>query len=221
MRGITPIPPGTWAYADVPPLELDQELARGLLDAGGWTLQEGETVRDRGGVELRFSLMTDQDPLRGAIADAISAQLAEVGIEASVVREASGSLVTEFLIPREYQAAIFGWDPGADPDPYPAWHSSQASGEGRNLAAYTNERVDSLMESARQAADMDERRELYSEFQSLFVSQVPSVVLYYPVYTYFVESRIEGLEPGVLFTPSSRFANVQEWVVSQTPALGG
>ena len=217
----TPIAPGTWAHSDVNAPELDLALARNLLDAGSWELPPGETVRRRNNVDLRFSLMTDQDPLRGAIADAISGHLLEVGIDAVVVREASNSLVTDFLIPREYQAAVFGWDPGADPDPYPAWHSSQAMGDGRNLAAYTSDEADAIMEAARQTTAIDARRDLYAQFQELFVQDVPSVPLYYPVYTYFVSSRVDGIKPGVLFTPASRLANVHEWTASLVPALGG
>ena len=223
-RGIlaeTPIAPGTWAHSEVNAPQLDVVLARNLLDVGGWELPPDETVRRRNNVELRFSLMTDQDPLRGAIADAIAEYLLDVGIEAVVVREASNSLVTDFLIPREYQAAVFGWDPGADPDPYPAWHSSQAIGDGRNLAAYTSDEADVIMEAARQTTALEARRDLYAQFQALFVQDVPSVPLYYPVYTYFVSSRVDGIEPGVLFTPASRLANVQEWTAVRMPDLGG
>lgn len=221
VRADSPVPPGTWAYdADVQAAAFDIRFARNLLDAAGWVLEEDGVVRSRNNVELRFSLMTDQDPLRGAIADAIAEQLAEVGIEATVVRESSGSLVTEFLIPKEYQAAVFGWDPGADPDPYPAWHSSQATGEGRNLAAYSNETADLLMEEARQTTDLEERREYYRQFQALFAEDVPSVTLYYPIYSYFVSSRISDVSPGVLFWTSSRFANVHEWGTQGQPVFG-
>jgi len=221
VRAHSPIAPGTWAYdGDVDAPSNDIGVARNLLDAGGWELPPDATVRRRNDVELRFSIMTDQDPLRGAIADAIAEQLTEIGIEATVVREASNTLVRDFLIPREYQAAIFGWDAGADPDPYPAWHSSQATGEGRNLAAYVSEDADHLMEAARQTVDMDERRELYSQFQTLFAEDAPSVPLFYPIYTYFMSDRIGGVEPGVLFTTASRFGDVQDWTSDTSPALG-
>ena len=221
LRAVTPIVPGSWAHSDLNAPELELDLARNLLDAGGWELPAGQTVRLRNDVELRFSLMTDQDPLRGAIADAIAEQLLEVGIDVVVVREASNSLVTDFLIPREYQAAVFGWDPGADPDPYPAWHSSQAIGDGRNLAAYTSDEADAIMEAARQTTAVDNRRDLYAQFQELFLQDVPSVPLYYPVYTYFVSSRVDGVEPGLLFTPASRLTNVHEWTAARVPGLGG
>ena len=137
------------------------------------------------------------------------------------MREQSTELIRDFLIPRQYQAAIFSHDPGGDPDPYPAWHSSQISATGRNLAAYSSNDADKLMEDARTTFDLDERQRLYFLFQQQFQDDTPSVVLYYPVFTYFVSEEIDGLELGTLFSPSSRFANVHEWSFSGAPAIGG
>jgi peptide/nickel transport system substrate-binding protein len=169
---------------------------------------------------LRISLITDQDALRGAIADAISEQLAGAGIEATVSRQQSNDLVREYLIPRQYQAAIFGWDPGADPDPYPAWHSSQTINNGRNISGYASDDADQLLEEARRTNDIDARKELYAEFQELFVRDLPSIPLYVPLYSYFVRDTVSGVDPGVLFSPASRFRNVYEWTVSSPAEIG-
>ena len=224
-RGVpadSPIPPGTWAHSpDIRPYSHDPGQARDILDAAGWIAPEGGKVRARNGVELRLSLITDQDTLRGAIADAIAKELAEVGIEATVARQPSSSLVKDFLIPRTYQAAIYGWDPGADPDPYPGWHSSQASGNGRNLASYRNDAADKLMEDARRTNDLDQRRSLYYTFQESFKSDVPSVLLYYPTYTYFLSAQLGKVELGTLFTNASRFNNVSQWTLEKAPDIAG
>jgi ABC-type transport system substrate-binding protein len=74
-------------------------------------LPEGSDVRTRNGVELRLTLLTDQDPLRALISQAIAEQLAEVGISVTLASEESTDLIRNFLIPRQYQAALFGWDP--------------------------------------------------------------------------------------------------------------
>lgn len=222
VRAKSPMAPGTWAFnPDVEAPGNDTGEARKILDEAGWKLPEGAQVRQRDGVELRVTLMTDQDPLRGAIADDIAKQLQKVGIEASVVRQASTNLVRDFLIPRAYQAAIFGWDPGPDSDPYPAWHSSQAAGNGRNLAAYANSNADKLMEEGRQTADSEKRRELYYSFQEMFLKDAPSIFLFYPVYTYFVSDEIKDVQPGTLFFTSSRFNNVHEWAYEKTPDVRG
>lgn len=214
VRADTPIVPGTWAYnADADRPGRDTGRAELLLQSIGWELQEGEEIRSRNDTELRISIMTDQDPIRGAIADAIADQLAEIGIAAGVVREDSTDLIRDFLIPRQYQAAIFSWDPGADPDPYPAWHSSQITATGRNIAAYSSNAADALMEDARRSNDLDERQRLYFAFQEQFVTDVPSVILYYPVFSYFIGREVDGVEIGTLFTPSARFAGVTQWTL--------
>lgn len=220
-RAETPIPPGTWAFdgnALQPPHDVGQ--ARQLLESDGWTVPEGGTVRTKAGTELRFSLMTDEDPLRGAVAEAVAQQLADVGIDATVVRQPSSDLVQKYLIPRQYQAAIFGWDPGADPDPYPAWHSSQAINGGRNIAGYTSDDSDKLVEQARRTFDLAERRELYSQFQAQFLKDMPSIPLFVPLDTYFVSERVGNVNPGTLFTPSSRFRDVWEWTIEPRDAVG-
>ena len=222
VRADSPIVPGTWASnPQLEPYPHDPDNARALLEEAGWLLPEDTEIRERDGVELRISLMTDRDPLRGALAEEIARQLQEVGIAATVVRQDSTDLVRDFLIPRQYQAAIFGWDPGPDPDPYPAWHSSQISDNGRNLAAYFNAEADKLLEEARRTTDLDRRQALYYTFQQIFHDDVPSLLLYYPVYTYFVSDQIKGIELGTLFNTGSRFANVHKWTLEQAQDIRG
>jgi peptide/nickel transport system substrate-binding protein len=222
LRGDTPIPPGTWAFnPDHQPPGRDVGRARQLLDEAGWVLPDGADIRQRNGTELRISIMTDRDALRGAVADVIARQLAEAGIAATVVREDSTALVRDFLLPRRYEAAVFGWEPGPDPDPYSAWHSSQATGDGRNLAGYSDPAADSVIEDARRSNNLDQRQSLYYTFQQLFEDAAPSVLLYYPVLTYFVSDEVKNVRSGVMFDTSSRFRNVYEWTFEEAPDIRG
>jgi peptide/nickel transport system substrate-binding protein len=212
VRANSPIVAGTWA--NNPELESngrDLAEARNRLDEAGWALPDNAAVRMRNGVELRLTLLTDRDPIRGLISSEIAKELADVGIAVTLAPEESTNLIRDFLIPRQYQAALFGWDPGLDPDPYPAWHSSQASDSGRNLAAYADEKADKLLEEARVTSNLDQRQQLYYAFQEVFRDDVPSVLLYHARDTYFVTDEIKGLQLGTLFSPSSRFRNVNEW----------
>ncbi len=218
-RATSPIPPGTWAYnPDVKPIQQSSGKARDLLAQAGWTLPEGKEVREKDGKELRITLLTDQNAQRGALAEAIARQLASVGIGVTVVRQDSTTLVRDYLIPRQYQAAVFGWDPGPDPDPYPAWHSSQATSNGRNLAGFADEQIDAILEKARRTWNLDERQRLYFTFQSLFQEDVPSIPLYYPTYTYFVSEDVKNIRLGTLFTVSSRFRDVYQWALASSGA---
>lgn len=217
----SPMVPGTWAFnPEIELYEHDPGEARSILEDAGWRLSDDGRVRQKGNIELRISLLTDEDPFRGAVADEIASQLAEAGIAATVVREASSELVKDHLLPRQYQAAIFGWDTGPDPDPYPAWHSSQADETGRNIASYRSEDADRLMEQARRTSDLDQRQALYYTFQQIFHDDVPSIVLYFPVFNYFVSNKVSGIEMGTLFNSGSRFRNVHEWTLEGARAIG-
>jgi peptide/nickel transport system substrate-binding protein len=111
-RGVpvdTPIPPGSWAFdGDLEPPNHDIGEARNILDEAGWTENENG-VRANGSAELRITLVTDDDPLRGAVSEMIADQLGDIGIEVTVTQQTSAELVQEFLAPRNYQAAVFGW----------------------------------------------------------------------------------------------------------------
>ena len=219
VRADSPIVPGTWAYNPLlEPRPHDLDTARELLEEAGWeTTDDG--VRQKDGKELRVSLMTDQDPLRIAIAEMVANQLAEVGIQVAVTPQDS-DLRREFLAPRQYQAAIFGWDPGPDPDPYPVWHSSQVEPpDSGNIAGYQNEDTDRLIEEARLTTDLDKRQTLYYTFQQMFFEDVPSVLMYYPAFTYFVAEEVQNIELGTLFLTSSRFANATQWSTGESPEL--
>lgn len=222
IRADSPIAPGTWAYnPNLDPISFDRARARRLLEEAGWKLEDNSTVRQKQGVQLRFSLLTDADPLRTAIAQEVAGQLKEVGIAVSVTSLDVSDLVRDFLVPRQYQAAIFGWDPGYDPDPYPAWHSSQTGQDGRNLANYVSEQADKILEDARKTTSLDQRQALYYTFQLLFIQDVPSLPLYYPIYNYFVHRSVKGIALGTLFDPSLRFANIHEWTIEPEEEIIG
>jgi peptide/nickel transport system substrate-binding protein len=209
----SPIVPGTWAYSDdIRRYPYDPQEARGLLEKEGWKLNS-RGVLEKDGQELSLSLLTDADAARAAIGQEIVRQLGEVGIHATQETKGGTALVREFLLPRKFQAVLYGWDQGPDPDPYAAWHSSQVREQGFNLAGFVNQRLDEVLSEARQTTDQERRRALYAEFQQIFAEEVPSILLFYPVYHYYVRDDVKGITLGVLFEPSSRFANVHQWYI--------
>ncbi|HET9201444.1 MAG TPA: ABC transporter substrate-binding protein [Dehalococcoidia bacterium] len=204
------ITPGTWAFADTfEPYPYDPERAAALLADAGW-IAGPNGIRSRDGIELTFDLITNNDSTRTAIAAAIAANLQEVGIAVNFSSSGSPTLYEQVLQPHQFEMALFGFAQGPDPDPFPAWHSSQAEG-GANIAAFSDPTVDSDLEQARLAADRDRRAELYLRFQQTFYDLQPSVLLFYPVNLYVLPEDLQGVATGVAFTSSSRFSNVWEW----------
>ncbi len=207
----SPIPVGTWSYSPV----LDRytydlaEAAR-LLDEEGWIMQPNG-IRAKNGQEMRLSIITNEDSQRLAIAQAIGQTWTALGIPTEVSAQGPTTLLRDFLTPRLFLVALYGFDGGPDPDPYPAYHSSQAAPGGSNLSGFSNPDADLLLQTARQTTDTGARMTLYRQFQEVFANEVPSLPLYHRTFTYVIGRHLQGVGQPVLFNSSSRFSNVREW----------
>ena len=61
--------------------------------------------------------------------------------------------------------------------------------------------------------DLGERGRLYRNFQVIFMRELPSLPLLYPVYTYAISADINGIDFGPIFEPGDRFNNVHNWYI--------
>lgn len=207
-----PISPSSWAYAaQNNAYTHDPAQAAKLLDSAGWTMSSSNGLRVKNGRPFRFVLLTPGQPDRLRAAQEISRQLRLMGVEADVQSTSWSNIVQDFLAPRHFDAVLTEfYAPGADPDPYPFWHSSQIKG-GFNVAGWSNRLADQLLEDARQRRDPTIRRDDYARFQSLFAGQQPSILLYYPLYNYAVPSSLKGVNLRLVLQPSDRFRTVADW----------
>lgn len=210
----SPMPPENWAYhTGVKQYDYDRDQASRLLDEAGWADTDGDGVRDKDGQPLRFLLYTNDDPARVAISERIAADWQAIGVDAEPTPVTFAGLVSDFLNPRRFDAALISWELAGDPDPYPLWHSTQASGGGQNYTGWANEEADAIMEEARAIVDEPARRARYAEFQDIFAEEVPAILLYYPVYTYGVRDRVHNVQLGTLNTPGDRFDTFNQWYI--------
>lgn len=208
----SPILPENWAYSDaVRRYPFDPVTARGLLDGAGWVDTNNDGIREKDGRNLAFVLHTSDDPTRVALINQIAQDWAQVGVRAVPTPVSFAGLVNDYLVPRRFEAVLIGWENPGDPDPYPLWHSTQREGAGQNYAGWSNEDADLLMERARAELSEVGRREIYGELQQIFAEEVPSLLLYYPVYSYGVSNRVSNVQMGALNAPAQRFAGFGDW----------
>lgn len=211
----SPIMPDSWAYnQDVVEYDHDPYKASQMLAEAGWSDTDGDGVRENEGLRLEFTLLTNKDPVRRQIIEEIARQLWEVGIRVVPVVEDSSWVVNDALRPRNFDAVLYSWgNLPSDPDPYLMWHSTQIGGDGQNYAGLNNIDIDQLLEQGRQSTDQTERARLYRDFQDLFADEVPSLLLYYPVYNYAVDDMVKGVQLGPMMDASDRFRTVAEWYI--------
>jgi peptide/nickel transport system substrate-binding protein len=211
----SPIMPDSWAYNhDVLRYDYDPLKASELLTEADWSDTDGDGVRDKEGLQLEFTLLTNKDPVRRQIIEEIARQLWELGIRVVPVVEDSSWVVNEALRPRNFDALLYSWgNLPSDPDPYLMWHSTQIGGDGQNYAGLNSIDIDQLLEEGRQSTDQTQRARLYRDFQDLFAEEVPSLLLYYPVYNYAVDDMVKGVQLSPMMNASDRFRTVAEWYI--------
>lgn len=208
LPGAGVIPPDSWLAPAPEDVEVERPSANDLWAAALWERGPDGRLR-RGGLPLTLELVTNGEPARIALAEAIAAQLTEVGVSVEVITAPAQRVVADYLRTGNYDLALFGWETPADPDPYPAWHTSQI-GIG-NVASFSDPEADALLEAARTTSDVGERRELYALFQARFDELGGSLVISYPTMTYVHPTSLAGFEPVLLVTPTQRFQDVDRW----------
>jgi peptide/nickel transport system substrate-binding protein len=204
-----PIRPWSWAYnPDQPVINFDPAKANMLLDEAGWRDSNNDGLRDKEGRPLAFNLLTSDDPDRVKVAETASKQWRQVGIGASV--EVVGGGLGDRLAKHQFQAALAEVLLTGDPDPYPFWHQAQIEG-GQNYAGWSNDKASMLLEQARTVADKGHRNDFYFEFQRIFAEEMPSLILFHPVYTYGVDREVHDVQLAPMTNPSDRFRTIANW----------
>jgi peptide/nickel transport system substrate-binding protein len=144
-----------------------------------------------------------------------------VGVQVDLQAVSYEALVNDFLATRNYQAALADINTirTPDPDPYLFWHQSEATG-GQNYSQWDNRTASEFLETARTTADFTDRARLYRNFQVIFTKDMPSLPLYYPVYSYGVDAQVQGVQaPPILYDTSDRFSLIMEWYLVTRRAL--
>ena len=186
-----------------------------MLDLAGW--KEGpDGVRARDGVTMTVSLAANKDIATNVVAaKQLESYLEAVGIDVQLALVSRDVLLNDYLMPRAFHMALAGWEAfGADPDVSPYWHSSQANiPGGLNFSGWSNPEADRALKAALQTQDQSERAKEYAAFQQAFYAEMPSLILYQPLYSYATRAPIAGvtLPASDMLTAASRFDTAGNW----------
>src|SRR5439155_141933 len=159
--------PGYWGKAPA----FDEVMFRVVPDAG---TRETKLLAGAGypsGFEVTFFTPTGRYIQDFQVAQAVAAQLRNVGIRASVSTMEWPSYVAEITAPPErtrLQMFVLGWAwvvLDCDGVLFGQFHSSQHPPRGLAPAFYTNAEVDSWLDEARTTVDVEKRKTLYRQAQ--------------------------------------------------------
>jgi peptide/nickel transport system substrate-binding protein len=221
VRGESPFIPGTWAFdSSLPMRGPDLERAKQLLQNAGYSLTtvapSNIEVWQKNGEPIAFTLLTPETGIYPKVAEAVAKQWRDLGVQVTVVPVRN--MVKNFLTTKQFQVALTETLLDGDPDPYPMWHESQ-SNAGQNFTGWSNTDASKLLEDARTSTDRARRFEAYKQFQQKFVEDIPSLVLYYPTYEYFVSPRVKNVQVAPIVYPSDRLRSLNDWLINTRRVL--
>jgi peptide/nickel transport system substrate-binding protein len=209
----SPIMPLTWAfYNGIDHIGFDPETAISELKTAGYVLPPDGTIRTKDNSPISFTMVYPDDPIHSQLAQTIQQNWAAIGVDVKLQAVSFDSLFTDYLTPRKYQAALVDLDfsRSYDPDPYPFWHQAEIT-SGQNYSQWDNRTASEYLEQARVVAEMNIRIRLYRNFQVIFARELPALPLFFPIYTFAVDQRVQGVQALPLFEPADRFNRISSW----------
>lgn len=165
---------------DVKAYEYNPEKAKELLAEAGVT-------------DLKFTISTNENPTRVAIATAIQAQLKEVGITVEVSQMEWGAYL-DATSKGEHDVFILGWTAVTGDPNYglsPLFHTDNIGGAG-NRTFYSNPELDAILDKASVADNEEERYELYNEAQQMIMDDYVHIPFHYTERIAAMRTNISG-----------------------------
>ena len=195
----SPLVPGSWAYEpDVIKYRYDPERARELLREAGWEDTDGDGVVDKNGepLVLSFWMPTSGSGMQKPVemSTFIADQWREIGVQTEPQVMEWGSYL-QALRSGEFNVFANSFMPETvDPDVTFSFLYDSAAIPSPNRMRFSNERVDELIQLARQTVDQDERAEYYSEALKIISDQLPTIFIDHDIQTVATRANIEGLQ---------------------------
>lgn len=181
-----PLTSNSWAYD--PAVEgmapdYDPDRARALLAEAGVDP-----------ADLNLTLYSFQGSLWGQVATFLQANLADIGVEATIAQTEFPSY-RALHVAGEHEVALDGRQPWYnDPDAHiTIGYLSSLADSAMTFRMPQDDELDALILQAQGEADQDTRRELYGRIQEMIVERVPGAYLFSPDLIVFARSNVQGL----------------------------
>lgn len=205
--------PRSLGIADTTIRQLPYDTARAdrLLDSLGWRDSNGDGIRDRRGVPLRFALaLPSSSRPRQRIAVLLQEQLKRIGVDV-VIDPLELNAMGGKMMAREFDAALMAWHPDPAPSSIRQTWTTGASREkgGSNFGSYESAAFDALLDSAISARSVAQARTLYKRAYQTFVDDEPAVLLYEPNLVAGASKRIRLVN----LRPDAWWAGLRDWSI--------
>lgn len=192
-------------------LPYDTVAAKRMLDSLGWRDGNGDGIRERRGVPLRFALAVPASSRpRQRMAVLLQEQLKRVGADVTIDQLDLNTMIGK-LMNRDFEAVLMSWHPDPSPSTIRQTWTTKASREkgGVNFGSYESPVFDARIDSAIAARNVDDARALFRRAYQTFVDDQPAILLYEPKLVAAASKRIRLGD----FRPDAWWAGIRNWYI--------
>ncbi len=173
-------PTSPWYNSDYPVPPRDVEKAKALLAEAGYA----------DGIDLEVQVPNTTVPLQ--LMQVVQAMAAEAGINISLTSKEFATLLADQSA-GDYIASQIGWSGRVDPDGNN--HQFVTTNGGINDSKFSDPKVDELMNAARVAPTVAERKALYDEAMVIMLDELPRLFLYHQKWIWAYNDSLKGFTP--------------------------
>ncbi len=185
----SPISPMSEYHDPTPsPYKFDLKKAEQLLDDAGFK---------RGANRIRFKVPLDFNPIGDdgpRTCEFVKASLARVGIAVEIRAQDLSAFAKRVYTDREFDFTYNGHSNLFDPTVGVQriyWSKNFKKGVPfSNASHYNNPKVDALLEGAAVENDPAKRKQMFLDFQKIYLEEVPDISLYTPLYLTIKNKRV-------------------------------
>ena len=182
--GIALIPSGLgdWFNSNIKDYEYDTDKANQLLDTAGYKDSNGDGIREMpdGTQPLTFHLnYPSSDNSAPRIAELLSEMWKKIGITLQIQAVDSDALTAKCCPALDYDVMLWGWTADPDPNTLLIIPTTDAIPTGYNETGFSNARYDELYKLQGVELDLNKRRDMVWEMQSIVHENSPYIIPYY------------------------------------------
>jgi peptide/nickel transport system substrate-binding protein len=170
------------------PITYDPALAKKLLAEAGYP--------DGFSTEFWYiPVIRGYFPDSKAIAEAMSVDLAKVGIKVELKTEDWGAYL-DHRSQGKFPMWMLGWgSDNGDPDNFLGWHFGHPIGKPNVEDSYANDKLAQLLIDGRKEFDVNKRAQLYTQAEKIIYTDMPRLPMAWVASRVFFTTNVKGYEP--------------------------
>ncbi|HEX5726501.1 MAG TPA: ABC transporter substrate-binding protein, partial [Longimicrobiaceae bacterium] len=185
------------------PLPHDPAGARRILEEKGWRDADGDSIRERDGRPLRFTLLTNAGNQRRAdVSQILQRQWRAVGAEVRL-RQVEFNTFQQAQIEQSYEALLGSWAVALSPDVAPLF----AAGSPLNIVSYASEEAARHLEQARAEPTAAAAAAHWRALAETVARDQPYTWLYFYDVVVGISDRLRGVRVDTY----GAYQNLWEW----------